>query len=164
MTDDYYRHFNEKADDYAESWPNYGKAYVSLIKDLAEKNNYQSAIDIACGTGLHTKAIAPIFKSIVASEPNDDMRDRCRRDLAAFKNISFNSDCAENIRSDIKFDIIFVAQAFTLLNRDKIKISFKSILNDGGRVVLVWNNKTDYILFKEIRTLSEKFCSLYADN
>lgn len=164
MNNTFFESFNSKANNYAESWPQFGENYFNLIKSLTENRNYKTAIDVACGTGLHTKTIAPLFEYVVASEPNSEMRAICKKYLSNYCNISFNSDCAENIQSEIKFDIIFVAQAFTLLDKELIKISFRSILNQGGSVVLAWNNKTNYVLFNEIAALSKNFCPLYSSS
>lgn len=92
------------------------------------------------------------------------MRAICKKYLSSYCNITINCDRAENIRSEIKFDVIFVAQAFNLLNKELIKKSFSSILNQGSSVVLTWNNKSDYPLFNEIATLSKNLCPMYANS
>lgn len=156
--------FTGKAEIYSKSWPQFGKQYSCLIKEYATKINAKIAFDIACGTGLHTKSINTFFDKVYAVEPNIEMLDYCRQNLHAYKNIIYVNSTAEDLQLINSYaDIIFVAQAFNLLDHGKVKISFAQKLKRNGLVVIAWNNKTKHSIFNDIAAVSTRFCPSYDD-
>lgn len=147
---------------YALSWPQFGKEYFQIILENIKEIDSKVAFDVACGTGLHTKTICSAFKKVYAIEPNADMLNQCKSFLYDIRNVEFCLSTAENLSNiEEQADVIFVAQAFNLLNHDQVKSSFRKKLKKDGLVVLSWNSKIDHSLFRELSKVSEQYCPTY---
>jgi ubiquinone/menaquinone biosynthesis C-methylase UbiE len=156
------RCFDSKAESYDIGWPKFGAGYASVVKYYTKKIGAETAIEVAAGTGLHTKRIASLFQQVTATDPNAEMLDICRRSVRN-TNVTFLQCAAEHLgRQGIKADMLFVAQAFNLLDEKAAKENFKQCLNENGLVVLAWNNKNDFSVFEELKKLIIEFCPQYA--
>lgn len=158
-----FENFNEKSKMYSESRAGYSNNYLNLFcKELSTQNNSYIA-DIAAGTGINTKQIAKFCNKVYAIEPNKDMMSECILNCQQFSNVEYLYGTSDDTKlPDNSVNIITIAQAFQLLDLQKTKNECQRILNENGKVIIVWNskeNKNDF--FYDTEKILLKYCPLY---
>jgi SAM-dependent methyltransferase len=133
--------FTGLAGDYAKFRPGYAPQVETAIlsyvgRDLASID----AVDIGAGTGIWTRSLAARgLRSVVAVEPNDDMRAQGiegSRDT----NIVWQKGSAEATGlPDRSADLVSMASSLHWADFDKACDEFHRILRPGGVFVALWN-------------------------
>jgi len=129
-------------------------AYTGLspIKD--------TVADIGAGTGIFSKQLANRGYSVIAVEPNDDMRTNGREYTVDKDNIKWRNGCAENSGLENKsVDWVTMASSFHWTKPERSLPEFYRILKDGGYVTLLWNP-----LVKDGDVIQEKIESIIQRN
>ncbi|MBE6692264.1 MAG: class I SAM-dependent methyltransferase [Ruminococcaceae bacterium] len=152
--------FDLKGNVYSKARPNYPDALFSflLAERVIDKNTI--AADIGSGTGIFTIALSKFIKSVLAVEPNEDMRIKAEEKYKTIANITSINATAENtLLTDCSVDLITVAQAFHWFDRVVFKNECKRILKPNGKVVLVWNDRdSDSEIIKDNFVVNKKYC------
>ena len=91
------------------------------------------AIDIGCGTGQSTVALADIAHRVVGIEPSDYMLAGCE----SHPRIEYKRSVAERIPTDDEeFDLVTVAHAFHWLDQDAFLAEARRVLRQSGWLVI----------------------------
>ncbi|MFN8945989.1 MAG: class I SAM-dependent methyltransferase [Pseudobdellovibrionaceae bacterium] len=86
-------------------------------------------LDVACGTGHSTKALAVICESIVGCDLSDAMLVEARKN----SDIDFLRASAEDLPfKDAEFDYLNISMAFQWLNQEKFLNEAKRVLHQNG--------------------------------
>lgn len=140
--------WDKSADEY-KAYSNKFPQYIKTNKKIVELSNIKDGdvvVDLACGTGITTKAILegkPGVKKIYAIDFSKDML-RVAKD-------SINSDKVEFILSDAgkiqdflkeKADIVFCNSTFwQFKDKDKVIREIRGVLKSGGRFIFNLNQQ-----------------------
>jgi len=133
--------FTGLANNYSQFRPKYSETVLSAL--LATLNKPVADIDFAdigAGTGIWTRMVAARHcRSVVAVEPNDDMRQHGISDSRAF-DIEWLTGTGENtgLENSSK-DLLSMASSFHWVDFDKGMNEFSRVLRPGGRFVALWN-------------------------
>ena len=126
--------FTGKADVYEKFRPSYPD---ELIDFLYENARCEAVADIGAGTGKFTRCLLKKPWSVTAVEPNADMREK----LAAIEGITVVNAPAENTGlADKSVGLITAAQAFHWFDEEPFKRECIRVLNDGGKLAVIWLN------------------------
>lgn len=152
------RLFDGKGEIYAQFRPSYPPALFDFLRDNGVLNPSSDAADIGAGTGIFTRLLASRVRSVLAVEPNDDMRREGMRLCPG--NVRFVSGSAESAGlPDASLDLVTAAQAFHWFDRDAFRTECRRILRPGGWVLLVWNQRDENSpLIRALADLNRKFC------
>ena len=129
------------AGDYAKFRPGYAPQVATAILGLVGLNPANiDAADIGAGTGIWTRILAAHgLRSIVAIEPNDEMRKR-GVETSRGTPISWRKGSAEaSGLPDASADLVSMASSFHWADFDKACDEFHRILRPGGVFVALWN-------------------------
>lgn len=143
--------FSNKAQKYELYRPTYPEDSVLKVLDLCKGNptNKIKIADIGSGTGKFTKLLLDKGFIVYAIEPNEQMRTIAENKFENYENFfSINTTAENTTLEDNSVSIITVAQAFHYFELDKVKKEFMRILNQEGKVVLLWNfrlRESDFI-------------------
>ncbi len=152
--------FDSKGKIYVKGRPDYPEALFWYL--LAERiiDKEKTVADIGSGTGIFTAQIAPFVKSVMAVEPNGDMRNKAEDRFKTFANItSVNATAESTSLPNNSVDIITVAQAFHWFDRELFKKECQRILKPAGTVILVWNDRDSTSeIIKDNFAVNKKFC------
>ncbi|MCR8643133.1 class I SAM-dependent methyltransferase [Paenibacillus sp. N1-5-1-14] len=152
--------FSGKAEDYMRYRPSYPEELLDYLYSEVGFNQAHSVADIGAGTGIWSKLLASRNSSVICVEPNVDMLNMAKENLAHEPTCSFVKAPAEHTTlADHSVDYITVAQAFHWFEPALFKLECKRILKDNGKVVLVWNSRdyTDQVTI-ECAEMNQRFC------
>ena len=134
--------FSSRAEDYAKYRPSYPtQAIDTILAGLATADELV-AVDIGAGTGIAAQLLAERGVSVIAVEPNAEMRGAIQEHG---KIRVCNAAAEDTSLADGSVDLVTCFQAFHWFNPELALIEFHRILKQKGRLALVWNNrdKTD---------------------
>ncbi|MDR1735828.1 MAG: class I SAM-dependent methyltransferase [Oscillospiraceae bacterium] len=134
--------FSSRVENYVKYRPTYPPEVINNLIAKTGLNEGSLVADIGSGTGKFTRALLERGISVVAIEPNKNMRSAAERDLSGFPGFRSVSASAEEtgLRTD-SVDLITAAQAFHWFDHAACKIEFRRILKPGGSVCLIWNRR-----------------------
>jgi len=98
--------------------------------------------DVGAGTGLSSKPFLENGNVVYGVEPNAAMREAASEFLAEYKNFESVDGTSSNTNLyDSSVDFAIAAQAFHWFEPESTRKEFKRILNPGGYVCLIWNER-----------------------
>ena len=133
--------FTGLACDYAKFRPGYAPAVAdAVVRFVGKDASSIDAADIGAGTGIWTRALAERgLHSVVAVEPNDDMRSEGIASSAG-TGVTFSKGTAEATGlPDHSFDLVSMASSLHWADFDRACDEFQRILRQGGLFVALWN-------------------------
>ena len=134
--------FTGKSSAYASSRPKYAEQFIQYLKNSAGLGLESIVADIGSGTGILSSQLLDIGCTVIAVEPNDDMRNTAEKLLGGNERFNSVKGSAENTAlEDYSVNYITVGQAFHWFDHKKFKAECKRILKPGGKVILVWNSR-----------------------
>jgi ubiquinone/menaquinone biosynthesis C-methylase UbiE len=133
--------FTGLAGDYAKFRPGYAPQVTTALLGLLQREaRTLDAADVGAGTGIWSRTLAARgLRSVVAVEPNDDMRGR-GIETSANTTISWRKGSAEATGlADGSVDLLSMASSFHWADFDRACDEFHRILRPGGIFVALWN-------------------------
>ena len=133
--------FSGLAEDYSTYRPSYSmsvlKSLIALLKNPVQECDFA---DVGAGTGIWTRLIASNNpRSIIAIEPNDDMRSVGIRDSSS-TNIKWQQGSGEKTGlKEESIDMVSMASSFHWVDFEKGCREFHRVLKNYGRFVALWN-------------------------
>jgi len=133
--------FTGLAENYAKFRPGYAPQVATAILGYVRCDAAAiDAADIGAGTGIWTRTLAARgLRSVVAVEPNDDMR-RQGIETSRGTSITWRKGSAEATGlADCSADLVSMASSLHWADFDKACHEFHRILRPGGVFVALWN-------------------------
>lgn len=131
--------FSGKAEVYAKARPGYPDAAMEYIGKLVSPNAVFA--DIGAGTGKFTALLAKYGYSVLAVEPNADMREQLALTLSSYPNAKIINGSAEFTGlPDHSVDVITCAQALHWFDLDVFRTECRRIGKPGSLVIAIYNN------------------------
>ena len=133
--------FTGLAGDYAKFRPGYAPQVTTALLGLLQREaRTLDAADVGAGTGIWSRILAARgLRSVVAVEPNDDMRGQ-GIETSANTGISWRKGSAEATGlADGSVDLVTMASSFHWADFDKACSEFHRILRAGGVFAALWN-------------------------
>lgn len=138
--------FSNRAQDYARYRPTYPpEAIATLLADLGDPTTLAAA-DVGAGTGISARLLGDRGLTVWAIEPN-----RAMREVAIpHPQVTFQATTAEATGlPDQSVHLVTCCQSFHWFRSDVALAEFHRILKPGGRVALMWNERTPDDVFTE---------------
>lgn len=129
------------ATDYGRFRPDYCPSVLTAVLALLGKPASDiDAVDVGAGTGIWTRMLAKRgLRSVMAIEPNDDMRTRGCRDSAHFAIVWRQGQGEATGLPDQSCDLLSMASSLHWVDLDRGLAEFHRVLRPGGRFVALWN-------------------------
>ncbi|MCL2772155.1 MAG: class I SAM-dependent methyltransferase [Oscillospiraceae bacterium] len=136
--------FTGKAELYKKFRPTYPKDFLDYLYSQTGFTKDSVIADIGAGTGIFTRLLLECGSKVYAIEPNEDMRETCKKDLSEYQNfISVNAPAEKTGLRETSVDFVTIAQAFHYFDRQLFKQECRRILKPGGKVIIVKNASAD---------------------
>lgn len=145
--------FSGKAEIYAASRPSYPPELTDWI---SERCPHAKVADIGAGTGIFTRCLLRRYGDVTAVEPNADMREQFSMLLPQIRCIAASGEATG--LPDHAFGLVTVAQAFHWLDENRFRDECRRILRPGGRLAIIWNNRSDTGIAAERNDICRAFC------
>jgi len=131
--------FSNRADDYARYRPTYPREAIdALIHGLGAPETLL-AVDVGAGTGIASRLLAERGVSVIAVEPNREMREAA----VPAPRVTFVDGSAESLPvADGAAALVLAAQAFHWFRAEPSVREMARVLRPGGRLALVWNRRS----------------------
>jgi len=134
--------FSDRVSDYARYRPSYPDSLVDWLIDRYSVNNDSSIADIGSGTGVFTRLLIDKGLSVIAVEPNNEMRmesDRVLENSPLYNSVSGTAE--KTTLADESINFLVAAQAFHWFDVSSARQEFRRILSPGGVAALIWNRR-----------------------
>lgn len=142
--------FNHRADNYDKYRPGYPQALLDFMYEHNSLGKQSLVVELGAGTGILTEELVKWPCTIVAIEPNNEMRKKAVQTLQTFRNCILKDTTAEQTGLvDHSVDFIICAQSFHWFNITETKKEFERILKDKGKVAVIWNIRSAETLFEK---------------
>jgi ubiquinone/menaquinone biosynthesis C-methylase UbiE len=127
--------FGQVADDYDRVRP--GPPDEAL--DWLVPQNCQTAVDIAAGTGLFTRALRRRVAHVIAVEPDERMRAVLAARSPGVRAVAGRGEALPV--PDASADGVFVSSAWHWLDPGQAVPEIARVLRDGGRLGVIWTSR-----------------------
>lgn len=130
--------FSDRATDYVKYRPSYPVEAIHALLDGLGPPAQLLAADVGAGTGISARLLGDQGVRVVAVEPGEVMR----RSAARHPSVAWVGARAEatGLRSHA-FGLVLCAQAFHWFRPADTLSEFARILEDGGRLAIMWNRR-----------------------
>lgn len=126
--------FGRAVDAYERARPQYAADAVAWI---AERLPLGRVLDLGAGTGKLTRQLLGVADSVVAVEPDDDMRAMLERVLPHVESLRGSAEAIP--LPDASVDAVTVAQAFHWFELDTALAEMRRVLRPSGGIALLGN-------------------------
>ncbi len=134
--------FSDRVENYIRYRPGYPPEALRVLQSECGLKTSHVIADIASGTGIWTRLLLENGNRVLGVEPNADMRLAAERLLAAFSGfVSVAGPAEATTLADESVDFVTAAQAAHWFDRARARQEFARILQPGGWLVLLWNER-----------------------
>jgi SAM-dependent methyltransferase len=134
--------FSDRVDDYVRYRPGYPPEVLDLLRAECGLRPRHIVTDIASGTGMFTRLLLENGNSVIAVEPNTEMREMGVRQLEAYNRlVSVAGTAEETTLGSASVDFVTAAQAAHWFDLPRARAEFARILRPEGWCVLMWNER-----------------------
>jgi SAM-dependent methyltransferase len=129
--------FGQVADDYEATRPGWPlEPFAEVLAHFGVRAR-PDVVDVAAGTGKLTRTLALLAGTLVAVEPDPDLRDVIARVLP---DVPVLSGTAEALPlAEASADVITAGQAFHWFDLERAAAEFARVLRPGGVLIAGWN-------------------------
>jgi SAM-dependent methyltransferase len=157
--------FSDRVNNYIRYRPGYPTEVISLLERETGLIPTQCVADVGSGTGLSAMLFLRNGNPVFGVEPNTDMRQAAEQLLAGYPNFtSVNGTAEATTLPDQSVKLVVAGQAFHWFRPQETKAEFRRILQPGGWVVLIWNEReTDSAFLKEYENFLLNYSTDYQE-
>jgi len=150
--------FSNHAASYEKGRPGYAPELTRFLEQALASS--QIGADVGSGTGIFTRELLNLGKTVYALEPNPDMRIRAERILGAREGfISLDARAEETGLSDQSLDFITAASSFHWLDHEAFRREALRVLRPEGEVYVIFNDRVvDDPFSREQHAICERYC------
>lgn len=136
------RRFSARAGDYARARPSYPAETLAILAAHHGLRRSSVVVDIGSGTGIFTKLLLDYGASVLAVEPNADMRAEAERSLRGCKGFTSIDGRAEaTTLGYAPADLVVAAQAFHWFDVDAARAEHARIAKSHAHAAFIWNDR-----------------------
>lgn len=134
--------FSNRSDDYVKFRPGYPADVIQILESDCGLREASVVADVGSGTGILSELLLQNGNSVFAVEPNAAMRQAAEGLLSGYEEFkSIDATAEATTLESGSVDFVTAAQAFHWFDRVRAKKEFRRILEPGGWVVLIWNER-----------------------
>jgi SAM-dependent methyltransferase len=142
MITDSTRRFSSRVENYRRYRPGYPAEVLDALQADGALREELIVADIGSGTGIFSEQLLAQGHRVFGVEPNDRMRAAAQEALAAYPRFTSVNGTAEATTLPAQsVNLITAAQAFHWFEPAGTKAEFARILQPGGWVALIWNER-----------------------
>lgn len=155
--------FSDRVEDYTRYRPEYPRGLFDFFVGVCGLGPGRIAADVGSGTGLLTRLLLATGARVFAVEPNAAMRASAEGSLSGdprFESVDGSAEATGLPGASV--GVVAAGQAFHWFDPTRTRSEFARVLEPGGFVVLVWNNRADTPLGRDYEDMLRRFAPDYA--
>ncbi|MFI9507596.1 class I SAM-dependent methyltransferase [Nocardia sp. NPDC052566] len=131
--------FHGAAPYYARYRPGYPPQFFAELRKRLGLNGTQQVLDLGCGTGQIAIPLAPAAATVFAVDPDLDMLDEGKRNVAGTSNIEWLRGDSNNLRSlNLPLlDAVLMGKSFHWTDRTALVSDLDTLIQPYGAIVVV---------------------------
>ena len=134
--------FTDRVTSYVRGRPGYPADLIKLLRSECGLNPTSVVADVGSGTGILSKMLCEVAKTVYGIEPNWAMRETGRSFLADNHNfLSVEGSAEDTTLEGTSVDLITVAQAFHWFHATDTRHEFLRILKPNGWAAIIYNDR-----------------------
>ena len=133
--------FSTRVDDYVKYRPGYPDAAFDELTRRVRARLPLCAADIGSGTGIFSRGLLERGFTVHAVEPNREMRQAAEASITDSRFSSHDARAEATGLRDHSVSAVFAAQAFHWFDAPACRSEWARILQPGGLVGLIWNER-----------------------
>jgi SAM-dependent methyltransferase len=134
--------FSDRVENYVRYRPGYPPEVLDLLRAECGLQASHIIADIASGTGVFTRMLLENGNSVLAVEPNTEMREAGVHELeSSDRLVSVAGTAEETTLRSASVDFVTAAQAAHWFDLPRARTEFARILRPEGWCVLIWNER-----------------------
>lgn len=117
-----------------------GKSDIDLVLEkVTKQKGLKSTLELACGNGTYTKALALNATRVLATDLSDEMLTVASDRLKQFSNVALeNANCFDLPYEDAAFDTVFMANLLHIIPEPEEALAEAlRVLKPGGTIMIV---------------------------
>jgi SAM-dependent methyltransferase len=125
---------------YSRFRPRYPETLVTLLRDTFNLDGSGRLLDLGCGPGTVAIRLAPMFRQVLAMDPEPEMLDEGRAEaaLASISNIEWRHGSSEDLSPDLgRFSLVTMGNSFHWMDRDRTLDTLYDLVIEGGGIAIV---------------------------
>lgn len=135
--------FSDRVEDYVRYRPGYPRQLLDVLRRDCGLTSHAAIADIGCGPGNLAVVFLENGNTVFGVEPNAAMRAASEKELQRFPLFHPIDGRAEATSlPPASVDFVVAGQAFHWFQPPATRAEFRRILNPGGWVALVWNERS----------------------
>lgn len=141
------KRFSATVDLYARHRPGYPVEAFAAIAALSDVRPPARVVDLGCGTGISSRALAGFGYAVIGVDPNADMLERARAESST-PSIEWRlGECTATGLEPASVDLVVAAQAFHWFPIEPTVAECKRVLRPGHPFAALWNcrAKSDFL-------------------
>jgi SAM-dependent methyltransferase len=147
--------FSNRVTDYIRARPGYPRELFDTLETHVGLSRRSTVADVGSGTGISAEPLLALGCTVLAVEPNREMREAAEAKLSGHPRFRSIEGTAEHTTlADASVDLVTAGQAFHWFDAAETQREFDRILRPRGAVALFWNTR---------RTKGNAFMEEYLD-
>ncbi|GAB4211882.1 MAG: class I SAM-dependent methyltransferase [Synechococcales cyanobacterium] len=129
---------------YLQTRPRYPQDLIDQVVAQTQLQASSTVLEIGCGPGTATQALAPLGCALEALEPNADFFQLAQEVCRPYPKVRLHNVALEEWAvTPAAYDVVVAASSFHWLPPDLAQRTIPTALRPGGWLVLLWNQKLE---------------------
>jgi SAM-dependent methyltransferase len=134
--------YSPAAQAYNQARPRYPQDLIHQVVELTQLSTDSKILEVGCGPGTATVAIAQLGCSIICLEPNPDFFQLAQQNCQPYSNVEIeNTSFEEWELKPLEFNAVLAASSFHWISPEVGYPKAANALKENGYLILLWNKE-----------------------
>ena len=134
--------YSSAAQAYNKARPCYPQDLIQQVVEVAQLSTDSKILEVGCGPGTATVAIAQLGCSMICLEPNPDFFQLAQQNCQPYSNVEIHNTSFEEWElKPFEFDAVLAATSFHWISPEVGYPKAANALQENGYLILLWNKE-----------------------
>ncbi|MEH2117920.1 class I SAM-dependent methyltransferase [Nostoc sp.] len=134
--------YSPAAEAYNKARPRYPQDLIQQVVEVAQLSTDSKILEVGCGPGTATVALAQLGCSMICLEPNPDFFQLAQQNCQPYSNVEIHNTSFEEWElKPFEFDAVLAATSFHWISPEVGYPKAANALQQNGYLILLWNKE-----------------------
>ncbi|MEH2401728.1 class I SAM-dependent methyltransferase [Nostoc sp.] len=134
--------YSPAAEAYNKVRPRYPQDLIQQVVEVAQLSTDSKILEVGCGPGTATVALAQLGCSMICLEPNPDFFQLAQHNCQPYSNVEIQNTSFEEWKlKPFEFDAVLAATSFHWISPEVGYPKAANALQENGYLILLWNKE-----------------------